>query len=404
MKNHDSNISLVVLGYDFTNASAWWRSLLPFTKEQKQELYARLSNDLLADGMVFLDTCNRNELIVSSRSPQWLGELMRAHFIERLKKKSKNEQVPFPFIYMGEAAVRHVFRVSAGLESFVQGEQQISGQVNNAFRQARKMQHSDVTLNRLSTLAGKVARERHGLGVFKQSIRGVHDLTVRYLMKSFSKEQEHLVTVIGFGEIARMTIDSLHHHTQWKVEIANRSPKKSQNIFPLEQLPTLLSRADMAIVCTGAFSPVVDIALWKNISRSNKLYLVDLGIPAQVDEKLQQFDNIDIANLDLLMNSGVLELSNQENLRKVENLVEQITQQFMIFMQIKEMSPILQSAQDTHTELIHNVLPNILEKEFAELTDHTRSRLLFRLRGLIRDYTNSIIQSIHTKADSYEKK
>lgn len=409
MKKKDSqNIPLLVLGYDFSRASTRWRSALPLSKIEKQELFANLQENKLADGIVFLDTCNRNEVIVSSPKPDWVGELLRANLINRLKEKFQDEYVPEPFLFVGKDAARHIFRVSSGLESFVQGEQQIAGQLNTAFMEARKYGRSDTVLNRLSTLSGKAARDTAGLGVFKRAVRGVHDLSVKYLLQNFPEPKKYVVTVLGYGEIGRLTVDSLRHHTNWKVHLVNRtvpnikedeqknnSKNKQEKIYPLEQLTNMLAQSDMAIVCSGAPTPLVTKKTLEKLT--NNILLVDLGIPSQISQDVEELPLVEVANLDVLMQTQIPHLRNEENLEKVESVISSVVFEFMHSVHVKEMAPILQSAQDTHTKYIQEIIPQVLREEFPELDENLRSRLLFRLRGLVRDYTNAMIKSVHTQ-------
>lgn len=405
MSDSSSQVPLSVIGYDFSRASARWRSALPMSKTEKQELYANLKANKLIGGVVFLDTCNRNEIIVSSQKPDWVGELLRANLINRLKEKFPGEYIPEPFLFLGKEAARHVFRVSSGLESFVQGEQQIAGQLNTAFMEARKYNRSDTILNRLSTLAGKAARDTSSLGVFKRSIRGVHDLSVKYLLQRFPEPEKYTVSVIGYGEIGRLTIESLRYHTNWNIRIVNRTitykedndrqKNKREKIYPLDELETMLAQSEMAIVCTGASVPLITKKKLEKLS--NHILFIDLGIPSQVAKEVNELSFVETANLDVLMQTQIPHLRNENNLEKIESVISSVVFEFIHSVHAKEMAPILQSAQDTHTKYIQEIIPEVLKKEFPELDEDLRSRLLFRLRGLVRDYTNAMIKSVHTQ-------
>ena len=78
-------------------------------------------------GLVVLETCNRTEWLVASERTTWVAQLLEAHMVHCWQQAGFDGPAPKPYRFEGEDSVRHLFRVAAGLESFVLGERQVAG-------------------------------------------------------------------------------------------------------------------------------------------------------------------------------------------------------------------------------------------------------------------------------------
>ena len=85
MNEATDKFPLAVVGCDFRVASSKWRSDLVLTDEDARVLARDLYRNGAADGFLDLNTCNRNEWIVSSSRPRWAAELLRAQMKIRVK-------------------------------------------------------------------------------------------------------------------------------------------------------------------------------------------------------------------------------------------------------------------------------------------------------------------------------
>lgn len=397
MKNRGEFAPLVVVGYDFRHASASWRSKIVLCAEEENELSEKLEDAGVAGGLVVLNTCNRNEWIASTSTPDWTGQLMRARMMTILKKKTGQNEVPEPYVYHGEEAVRHILRTASGLESFVVGERQIAGQISKAFQKAQEDKRSSVILNGLQPILGRAAREALKLGVGDGNVRGVHDAAVRYLMSRHPADKPLSLLVLGFGVIGRLLAQSVNARTPWRVTPLNRTiPQRNKNaIQPLSALPKLIEKADMIAVCTGAFSPVLKAEQITPRTKENPLTIVDIGIPVQTELAVGDIEGVRFLSLDELQETDVVKMESGEKLEKMEAIIDEYTVEFIRFCNERELVKVLQTTQSLHERYVHEVIPGMIEEEFPMLGENERARLAFRLRGMIREYTNNIFNSIH---------
>src|SRR6478672_2041136 len=126
-----------------------------------------LATALAGDGVeaVVLSTCNRTEIYLAG------GSEKRAR--EELERRSGLELGEVLASWEDEAAVEHLFRVSAGLDSLVPGEAQILGQVRQAYDAALTAGSTGPLLNRLfedALRAGKRVRTEASLAELPESV------------------------------------------------------------------------------------------------------------------------------------------------------------------------------------------------------------------------------------------
>ncbi len=393
-------VPLVIVGYDFTTASSVWRSELVLTEEEQNALARRLEAAGMGDGLAVLNTCNRNEWIVSTNTPAWTGEILRAQMLARLKERTKKDDIPEPYIHAGADAVRHILRVAAALESFIVGERQIGCQVTQALTEARRKERASVILNGLGPICGRTSREAARVGVGDPELRGVHDAAIHLLERRFPADESTHIVVLGAGAIGRQLAQSVQARTAWRLTRVNRGiPEPNPlNLRPLSELPEILETADMLAVCTGAFTPVLRPEHLQRVNPAHGLEIVDIGIPVQTDPACRTLPGVNVTDLDGLQDAGIVWPRDALEIRRMEEVVEKYAGEFERFCQERELVNVLKTTQNQHEHFIRRVIPALLDEELPGLSESRKSKLTFRLRGLIREYTNSIFDSIHETA------
>src|SRR3989442_6649041 len=121
----------VVYGMNHASAPLTVRERVAFPEQEIGDALARLRRTAGVEEAIILSTCNRTELIVSMRPEEASGTLAR--FLARERPITEEELERHCYLYTDEAAVRHVFRTAASLDSMVVWEAQILGQVKEAY-------------------------------------------------------------------------------------------------------------------------------------------------------------------------------------------------------------------------------------------------------------------------------
>ena len=209
----------------------------------------------------------------------------------------------------GLEAIRHLFRLSAGLESMMLGEPQIVGQLKDAYRLARKHHEPGPGLLRAFQGAFRAGKRVRTETRITNGAVSVAFAAVELARKFFSRFCEHKALLVGAGETGALAARHFLQHDIGELVVINRSPEKAVELAatlnteknasadrpkrgcgqvssrPWEELAEALGDADVILSTTGALEPVilpdmVKAAVAKR--KGNPLFLLDIAVPRDV--------------------------------------------------------------------------------------------------------------------------
>src|SRR5260370_14694940 len=137
-------MQLFAAGVSHKSAPVELREQLAVKQSELVDLARYLKSFGHLDEIVLLSTCNRVEIYGTTRQAT-------AHIksLLHLLCAEPRDLDPNIYLYEGTAAVRHLLRVAAGLDSMVLGETEITGQIKNAYEIARNAGLTGPVSNRL---------------------------------------------------------------------------------------------------------------------------------------------------------------------------------------------------------------------------------------------------------------
>jgi glutamyl-tRNA reductase len=256
---------------------------------------------------LLLSTCNRCEYY-------WSGNQDGEAWLQRLAQTRGTTLPAVLTRHSGEAAVRHLFTVAAGLDSQVLGETEILGQVRRAYDAARAAgtttREMDLILS-AAMAAGRRVRRETMLGRHPASVSSA---AVNLVAERWGGIGSREVVVLGAGEAAEGVLRALHEHAATRVVLLNRHSERARvlasawgaEVGEMAELESRLQTADLLIVATASAHRVVSSTLLARIAAgrdSRELYIIDLGLPRNVDpaargtRSLQLFDLDDLQRL-----------------------------------------------------------------------------------------------------------
>ena len=255
-----------------------------------------------------ISTCNRVEVYVYGRSE------CRAQ--EFFTKRSPGA-VGHLYESRGHEAVRHLFTVAASLDSLVVGEQQILGQVKEAYGIASASGAAGPYVSRLCNKAfatAKRVRTETGIG---KGMTSASQVAVDLVAKIFGDLKNRTVLLVGAGKMGALSAKALEVLGADRIVVTNRSAQRGQDLatdvggvfHPWEELEKLLAEAAVAIVSTGAPHYVITKELVKRTLKARRhrsLCLIDLAVPRNVDPACSELEDIyayDIDDLDKVIAS-----------------------------------------------------------------------------------------------------
>lgn len=237
---------------------------------------------------ILLATCNRVELYTMTNDT------------------INNEQQCIYDKYKNEGAVRHLFRVAAGLDSQVLGETEILGQVTNAYLKAKEENKIDPILDRLFTRAiaiGRRVRAETGVSRKNVSIAGVAVSKAKKLFGSVDSDKRKII-LIGTGKVSESIVKTLLKLDSSLILISNRTYGKAKELAKrtgcravrFDRLQEELSDADLIISSTAA--PHIILKKEQVGQRKKPLVIIDLAVPRDVDPGVGQMPGITLLNID----------------------------------------------------------------------------------------------------------
>src|SRR3989440_11288771 len=243
------------------------------------------------EGMV-LSTCNRVELLTSSREATDLRSFLRSYF--GISPDALNSHI---YEFEKSAAVRHVFRVASSLDSMVVGESQILGQVKEAYAVARGLGAVHSSLEALLSRAFAVAKKVRTETAIGSSSVSVSAVAVQLAEKIFGSLQGKTVYVVGAGKMAELAARHLMGHGAGTIIFSNRTHERAVELaealggeaVPFDQLHETANRADIILTSTGApeflFRREHGERLL-NRRRNRPMFFIDIAVPRNVDPEM----------------------------------------------------------------------------------------------------------------------
>ncbi|WP_030791722.1 glutamyl-tRNA reductase [Streptomyces sp. NRRL S-920] len=263
-------MSLLVVGLSHRSApvSVLERAALPADTQAKL-LQDSVAAEPAAEAAV-LATCNRIELYADvDKFHAGVAEL--STLLAQHSGVGLDELTPYLYVHYEDRAVHHLFSVACGLDSMVVGEGQILGQIKDALARAQELHTAGRLLNDLFQQALRVGKRAHsetGIDRAGQSLVtfGLEQLAVREPVETWAKGKRALV--IGAGSMSSLAAATLARAGVEEVVVANRTLERAERLaailgeqgdagvraraVPMDQVAHELTRADVAVSCTGA--------------------------------------------------------------------------------------------------------------------------------------------------------
>ncbi len=301
------------------------------------------------DELLTLSTCNRVEILAVGRGEDTAERVVRL-WAERCGQTPELLS-PHTYVCRGQAAVRHVFNVAAGLDSMVLGEPQILGQLKAAYKGAVERGGAKVVLNRLMHKAFMTAkRVRTETGVASSAV-SVSYAAVELAKRIFGQLEGKRVLLIGAGKMAELAATHLRDGQNAAISVTNRTFERASALaerfqgqaLPFEDLEQHLADADIVISSTGAAEPVINAAVMRAVMRRRKnrpVFLIDIAVPRDVEPEVNKLDNVYLYNIDDL--GAVVETNRavrQEEAGKAALIVMEEAERFQDWLQSLALQP-----------------------------------------------------------------
>lgn len=350
-----------------TQWSLWWENHMP-------EVSA------LAEEWVLLLTCNRSEVILA---------LKEGVSLEQARQALIPPQLPRGYAYQGEAALEHLARVAASLDSVNPGEDQIMRQVRQAYEAAQKT-GSVGPLTRFAfqsalKIAKRVRREVE-LAPAQTSLFSLARPALEALLPRPAR-----VAVVGVGEMGSLAARSLAALPEVELWLVNRTPEKAQALAQTlgarsMSLQDFLKNPPQLEALVTA-TPVADLLEQTFFQRQPRLRVaVDLGMPRNIaPEALPGVVLFDLNRLERLGEERRARL--QAELARAEQIVALGLEEVLVEWAERAIAPAITQMREAYRRTLAELLGERAEPQLIEQLAHRYAHFPVKgLRGLARRY------------------
>jgi len=260
-----------------------------------------------------LSTCNRTEVYAWARSSEQALHQMRAT-LEEFQGLPRGWTAERSAACFGDAVIRHLFLVAAGLESMVPGESEVQGQVREAYRMAAEIGSVGSNLHALFRSALEAGKKARSGTVLAGARRGLSEAAVETVTASLGDLSGRSVLVVGTGKMAGLVIPTLRERGA-EVRIATRRMEAASALagrlgvqaVPIHDLATELEYIDAVVLATIAPHFLLtkgQIGKAASARNGRPQLIIDLGLPRNVEPAAGEIEGVNLYDLERLGAEG----------------------------------------------------------------------------------------------------
>ncbi|MDB5294999.1 MAG: hemA [Phycisphaerales bacterium] len=391
---------LLLLGLNHTTAPLEVRERLAFSAAERDAAVRALRERFPGCEAVLLSTCNRVELYVARGGSHHHPTPTADELTDFLADAHRLPADPFRrhlYHKAGPDAARHLFRVAGSLDSLVLGENQILGQVRDAYEAAKANACTGAVLNPLfqrAVSAGKQVRTETALADGRTSVASV---AVDYAKRIFETFADKTALCIGAGKMAGLVLEHLAELKPGRLLLTNRDPRKAEALaarfggqpVPFENLADHLAAADIVVTSTGSTDPIITKKAFEGVLRRRRyrpVFLIDIAVPRDVEAAVGDLDRVYLYNVDDLQQAVAhTQQQRRSSVDAADAIVDQHVAAFAAWHRQREMGPVI----DRLYKRYHQVARDELERTMGKLSDASQAD-----RAALEDMTRRIVNKL----------
>jgi len=378
-------MELIVLGLNHKTAPIEIRERLAFPEDRiETALHQVKSLTSLKENMI-LSTCNRVEIYAASREIE-NAILDLKHFLSRYHALSLKEFEKNLYSFVGEEAVKHIFRVASSLDSMVVGEPQILGQIKSAYNIAVESKTSGLILHRLLHRAFHVAKRVRTETKIGDRAVSVSFVAVELAKKIFETLEKKTVLLIGAGEMCELAARHLVSEGVEKVLVTNRTYERAVALaqefkgeaIPFDEVGQGLKKADIVISATDSPQYLIHHDQVTKVIKDRKnrpIFFIDIADPRNIEPSVGDIENVYLYNIDDLKKVADENIKDRgKEAQKAEAIVQEEVIKFVNWYHSLEVTPTIVALRKKFEEIGKKELektlslhPNLSDKEKKSL-------------------------------------
>ncbi len=388
---------LLAIGVSHKTAPVEVRERLALPEQRATEFLRDLRGTADVLEAVTISTCNRTELYLVVREPVEAESTVLGMLAAQASIRP-TELASAIYAHRNCDAARHLYRVTAGLDSMITGENEIQGQVKRAYETALQRETTGPMTNRLFNAAlatGKRVRTETGIAERALSLPGVAVALARERLGDLYGRE---VVIVGTGETSELTARALADSGGRTVFVATRRHDRAISLAKryqgrtvgFDELPAVLGQADIVVAATASPHLLLEARELAEVMAAREhrpMLLIDLAVPRDIDSDCAQIPGVSLFDIDDLQtviarNRRV----RQAEARKAEGIIEEEIGQFATWLGSLEVLPTVAALRTHATDLAEQVV-----RDNAGKWESASPRDLERVEAVARAIVNRLL-------------
>ncbi|HJE50860.1 MAG TPA: glutamyl-tRNA reductase [Tessaracoccus flavescens] len=306
------------------------------------------------NGTVVLNTCNRVEVLLETDA-EVPNHCLRAALNEHF------DTPPAWDLFLGEAALEHVFRVASGLDSMVVGEREIAGQLRRALTDAQDAGHTSLPLSIAVDEALKTSRRI----ARETSLEGAGRSVVSEGLNLIDLDDwaSARVTIIGTGSYAGAVVAALRARAVGDIRVFSASGRgadfaDSHRTAHVTMLAEALDGADLVVTCRGLGTPTITVEHARPGMR-----LLDLSLQPDVAPEVAALPGVTL--VDLATIQSAVEPAYAHDANRAESLVRSGVSSTMAKLRARVVDPAVVSLRDTVLAMVDDEMDRLPQRQLT---------------------------------------
>jgi glutamyl-tRNA reductase len=388
---------LLAIGVSHKTAPVEVRERLALPEARAAEFLRDLLGDADVHEAVAISTCNRTELYLVVGDPVEAESTALAMLSSQAGIRPTGLASAI-YSHRNCDAARHLYRVTAGLESMIVGENEIQGQVKRAYDAALAKETVGPLTHRLFKAAlatGKRVRSETAIGERQLSLPSV---AVALAKEQLGALEGREVVIVGTGETSELTARALADSGGRTVFVANRRRDRAISLakryggqsVSFDELPKALECADIVVAATASPHLLLEARELAEVMEARDgraMLLIDLAVPRDIDAACGEVEGVSLYDIDDLQ--AVIARNRkvrQAEARKAEGIIEEEIQQFAAWLGSLEVLPTLAALRAHATQIVEQVV-----RENAGKWESASPRDLDRVDAVARAVVNRLL-------------
>ena len=387
-------IKVALIGCNHLTAPVELRERIVFSTQQALQAADDLRHQGILEEAVVLSTCNRSELYgVPGETSPGATEAMEEYFTA-FHQIPRGELQGRLYRWTGPEAVRHLYRVAAGLDSMLLGEAEILGQLRSAYNQALGHGATGPVLNRMFQGAlevGKRVRSETEVGARPMSVALAG---VKLAERVFGNLKGHSALILGAGAVAEQVVEHMRVRGIGNLRVVNRSFDRAAELaqrvggeaISWESLESALGMPDILVTSVTASGPVLTRSVLERalaLRSGRPMFVIDLAVPRNVAEDVAGLYNLYLYNIDDLGDVVAQNKKARESeIPRAEAIISEHFDKFEAWRGALEAGSIVNDLRDQFHQQREALIREQL-KDMAEVSPAERDRIAHITEQLI---------------------